>query len=70
MCMDFFPACMSMFNLSTRSPQRPEDDIVSCRIGGKDGRDLSCGCAELNPSSLEELPVLLVVEPFTQDLVS
>lgn len=66
----FYPECMSVFNLSARSSQRLENDIVSHRTGVKHDRDVSCGCVELNPSSLEELPVLLVAEPFIQDLVS
>lgn len=66
----FYPECMSVFNLSAKSPQRPENDIVSQRTGVKRDHDLPCGCAELNPSSLEELPVLLVAEPFIHNLIS
>jgi hypothetical protein len=49
---------MSVHHLHAWCLQRPEEGVVSSGTGVIDGRELPCGCLELNLSPLEEQPVL------------
>ena len=59
-CMGVLPARMSV------SVQRPEEGTQSSGTRVTDGCELPGGCWELNLSPLEEQPVLLTVESFTE----
>ena len=48
--------------------QRAEEGIRCPRTEVADGCELPCWCQELNPSPLQEQPVLLTTEPSLQPL--
>ena len=63
MCMRVLPPCMSMHQVCSWSPQRSEEGTGVPRIGVTASCELPCGRWELNPSPLQEQPLLLPTEP-------
>jgi hypothetical protein len=62
--IDVLPACMSMYHVHARYPQRQEESIESLGVETRDSCESPCGCWELNLGLLEEQPVLLTIELF------
>lgn len=70
MCMDVFPACMSMYGLSARNSWRSEERMESPGSEDTDGCEPLCGYWGLDMDPLVEQLVLSTAECSLQSLLS
>jgi hypothetical protein len=66
MCLGVLLACISVYHLCARSPERTEKSIRLPGTGIPESHETPCGGWEVNSGLLQEQPVLLTREPSLQ----